>query len=82
MVCSITRGPAKPISATRFRDVNVSEHGIRSRHATGGGIGEDDDIGQLRIPQALATATVVRGICISDMMPSCMRAPPDETNKI
>src|ERR1051326_7756654 len=28
------------------------------------------------------TATVVRGICISDRMPSCMRAPPEAANRM
>ena len=45
------------------------------------GIGQHDDIGQLRI-LSRCTATVVRGICIRDMMPSCMRAPPEEANRI
>ena len=28
------------------------------------------------------TATVVRGICISEKMPSCMRAPPEAANRM
>ena len=40
------------------------------------GIGQHDDVGQARFLDQ-RTAMVLRGICISDRMPSCMRAPPD-----
>ena len=44
------------------------------------GFGQHDDIGRLRNARGGRTATVVRGICMSERMPSCMRAPPEAAN--
>jgi hypothetical protein len=61
-------------------DLHVAQHGVGGGDAAGGRVGQHDDIGQLR-SRSSCTATVVRGICISDRMPSCMRAPPDAANR-
>ena len=42
-VCSITRGPAKPISAFGLGDHHVADHGEARRHAAHGGVGEHGD---------------------------------------
>ncbi len=43
MVCSITRGPAKPIRALRLGDVQVAQHGEAGGHAAGRRVGQDRD---------------------------------------
>jgi hypothetical protein len=50
-VCSITRGPAKPISALGLGDDDVAEHREAGRHAAHGRIGEHRDERQLALRQ-------------------------------
>ena len=51
-VCSITRGPAKPISALRLRDVEVAEHREARRHAARRRVGEHRNVRQARLRHA------------------------------
>ena len=77
MVCSMTRGPAKPMSAFGSAMMMSPSIAKLAVHAAGGGVGEHgDDRGCPRREWRL-TAPVVLAICISERMPSCMRAPPE-----
>ena len=80
MVCSITRGPAKPISAPRLGDDHVGQH--RERLAvTPPVVGSVSTRCRAAAPRPAARAPpVVLAICIRASMPSCMRAPPDAVN--
>ena len=78
IVSSITRGAGKAYDRARLGDMDVAEHGEGTQYAAGRRIGQDDDIGRLAASsRSVSTAIAVRGICISDSMPSCMRAPPE-----
>ena len=53
MVCSMTRGPAKQISAAGLGYLDIAEHRVAGRHPARGGMGEHDDIGQARLLEHL-----------------------------
>ena len=74
-VCSMTRGPAKPMSAPGSAMHDVADEGEARRDAAHGRIGEDRDE---RLPRrrSWCSAAVVFAICMSERRPSCMRAPP------
>jgi hypothetical protein len=81
MVCSITRGPAKPISA--FGSAMLRSPSIAYDAVT------PPVVGSLRTemygsPAAArrARAAEIFAICISERMPSCMRAPPEHETMI
>src|SRR5882724_6376802 len=40
--------PGKPNQRTRLRDIQVAQHGVRSRNASGGGVGQDGNVRHLR----------------------------------
>ncbi len=61
-------------------DMHVAEHGVGRGHAAGGRIGQHDDVGQASLRAASAPRPSCAAICISDRMPSCMRAPPEAAN--
>src|SRR5690606_3512464 len=74
-VCSITRGPAKPISApgsamttsprnAKLADTPPMVGSVRT------------EMNGSRLADSWVTAAVVLAICISESRPSCMRAPP------
>ena len=67
-------------SARPARRLDVAQHRVGGGDAAGGRIGQHDDVGLLRFAQRCTAATVVRGSCISERMPSCMRAPPEAAN--
>ena len=81
MVCSITRGPAKPISAfgsAMFRSPSIAYDAVTP-----------PVVGSVRTemygrPAAAsrASAAEILAICISERMPSCMRAPPEQETMI
>ena len=75
----MTRWPGKADHGLGLGNVNITQHGIGGGDAAGRRIGEHHDIGQVCAARSSCTATVVRGICMSDRMPSCMRAPPEAT---
>ena len=64
----------------RLGDMHVAEHRVGRGDAAGGRIGQHHDVGLACASRSISTATVVRGSCISDRMPSCMRAPPEAAN--
>jgi hypothetical protein len=49
MVCSITRGPAKPMSAPGSAMIQIAQHGEAGGDAAGSGIGENADVRQARL---------------------------------
>ncbi len=51
MVCSITRGPANPISAPGSANVQIAQHSERRGHSAGRGIGEHGNIRHSRFIQ-------------------------------
>src|SRR6266513_161977 len=75
-VCSITRGPAKPISALGSA---ITTSPIIAKLAETppivGSVSTDTN-GSLRSARSVRAA-VVLAICTSESSPSCMRAPPD-----
>jgi hypothetical protein len=75
-VCSITRGPAKPIRAPGSAITTSPTKGEGSRNATHGRVGQQRNEGQL-VMRSCVTAAVVLAICIRENRPSCMRAPPE-----
>ena len=79
MVCSITRGPAKPISASG--SAMMTSPSIATEAATPPVVGwsSTEMYGTLASRSRLRAAEVL-AICISDSTPSCMRAPPDAQN--
>ena len=61
-------------------EVHVAQHRVGGGDAAGGRVRQHHDVGEPRRVER-RTATVVRGICISERMPSCMRAPPEAANR-
>ena len=64
-----------------LRDVQVAEHRVGGRHAARRRVGHDRDV---RDPPSAsrASAAEIFAICMSDRMPSCMRAPPEVETRI
>ena len=77
MVCSMTRGAGKADQRAGLGDVDVAEHRVGGGDAAGRRIGRARRCRAACASRRRCTATVVRGICISERMPSCMRAPPE-----
>src|SRR6266481_7921752 len=81
MVCSITRGPAKPISA--FGSARITSPNMATLAVTPPNVGSANRQinGSLASP-SLATAAEVLAICIRERIPSCIRAPPEVVTKM
>ena len=62
-----------PGSAT-LRSPSIAE---RRRYAAGRRIGEDGDVAEHPASRSRPSAALTFAICMSERMPSCMRAPPD-----
>ena len=76
-VCSITRGPAKPISA--FGSAMTTSPSIAKLAETPPMVGSvSTEMNGRRRSARSVSAAVVLAICISENSPSCMRAPPLE----
>src|SRR6185312_5099108 len=76
IVSSMTRAPAKPITAPG--SAMVMSPSIANEAETPPVVGSvSTTIYGRRAAFTVSTAMVVRGSCISDRTPSCMRAPPD-----
>ena len=76
MVCSMTRGPAKPISAPG--SARMMSPSIAKLAETPPVVGSVKKV-MYRLPASLwrLTAPLVFAICISERMPSCILAPPE-----
>ena len=81
MVCSITRGPAKPISAlgsAMFRSPSMAKLAV-----TPPVVGSvSNEIYGSFARSSRASAAEILAICISDSAPSIMRAPPEHDTMI
>ncbi len=78
MVCSITLGPAKRLKPSALPRSHLPASQMMPPLA-GGGVGNNRDIGNVRLLQP-AIAALTLAICISENMPSCMpRAAEAET---
>ena len=76
MVSSITREPAKPITAPG--SARVTSPNMAKEAVTPPVVGSVSRTTYGRPPSlTICTAITVRGICISERIPSCMRAPPE-----
>ena len=76
MVCSITRAPAKPMTAPG--SASVMSPSMANDAETPPVVGSvSTTMYGSPAERTSSTATVVRAICISERIPSCMRAPPD-----
>ena len=77
MVCSMTRGPAKPISAfgsAMFRSPSIAKLAV-----TPPVVGSvSTEMYGSRARSSRASAPQIFAICISDSAPSIMRAPPEQ----
>ena len=60
----------------RLGDLDVAEHRVGGGDAAGRRIGEDDDIGQARLPSALRARPSSAASASASGSPSCIRAPP------
>ena len=81
MVCSITRGPAKPISAfgsAMFRSPSIAKLAV-----TPPVVGSvSTEMYGSRARSSRASAALIFAICISESAPSIMRAPPEQDTMI
>ncbi len=81
IVCSITRGPAKPISAPgspMLRSPSIAYEAV-----TPPVVGSvSTEMYGSRVACRRARAVEILAICISDRIPSCMRAPPEHETTI
>ena len=59
-----------------FGDIQVAQHGERSGHAAGGGIGQTEMYGTLASSRRASAAEILAS-CIRLITPSIMRAPPE-----
>ncbi len=80
-VCSITRGPAKPISAFWLGNVQIAQHRKARRYAAHGRVGQHGDVRQSALLHFRQRREVF-AICISDISASCIRAPPEAEKQI
>jgi hypothetical protein len=77
IVCSITRGPANPISAfgsAMFRSPSIAKLAVTPPVV--GSVSTEMNGSRARSSRASAADTLA--ICISDSAPSIMRAPPEQ----
>ena len=81
MVCSITRGPAKPINAPG--SARIISPSIAKLAVTPPVVGSVNT-GTYKSPasECLFKAADVFAICIREIIPSCILAPPEQQNKI
>ncbi len=81
MVCSITRGPAKPMSA--LGSAMMMSPSMANDAATPPVVGwSSTEMYGTRASRSRERAAEVLAICISESTPSCMRAPPEAQNTI
>ena len=69
--------PGKADQRLRFGDDHVAEHRKARGHAAGRRVGQNGDKRQTRVVQHARARPRSFAICISDSVPSCIRAPPD-----
>ena len=81
MVCSITRGPAKPMSALGSARITSPSHAKDAATPPVVGCSSTEMYGWRTSRKRLSAAQVF-AICISEKMPSCMRAPPEAEKTI
>ena len=77
MVCSMTRGPGKPDQRAWFSDVQIAQHREACRDASGSGVGQHSYI-RKPASSSLCSAAEILASCIRLIVPSCMRAPPEQ----
>ena len=73
--------PGEADERLRLGEDDVAQHGERRRHAARRRVQQHRDVRQPRL-WSRASAAVVFAICMSDRMPSCMRAPPEAEKMI
>ncbi len=77
MVCSMTRGPAKPISAPgSARIISPSMAKLAVTPPVVGSVSTDTY--KSPASECFLRAAAVLAICIREMIPSCIRAPPEQ----
>ncbi len=80
IVCSITRGPANPMRAPGSARLNISQHRIGGRDPARRWIGENDDIGKLRVAAGPAPRpSCAAAASATECLPACARRPMRQT---